>query len=166
MWVSVSEYLELASLQNTQTGGPRGFSDVIGVWKERTEKFAEFVFSQVSKRHRPLILPMLPCWSGGQVGPPLYEKVEILQIIILCIYIGICCYLCTCGTISLQTFFPCKFRQFLSARVLAMASGGYNRAETGHWQKITFQKYVHPKFWGIDLNFGMYMHIDVMDNMS
>ena len=42
--MSVSEYLELASLQNTQTGGPRGFSDVIGVLKEGTEKFAEFFF--------------------------------------------------------------------------------------------------------------------------
>ena len=57
---SVSEYLELASLQNTQTEGPRGFSDVIGVSKERTEKFVEF-FSQVSRSHRSLTLPMLPC---------------------------------------------------------------------------------------------------------
>ena len=56
----VSEYLDLASLQNTQTEGPRGFSDVIGVSKERTEKFVEF-FSQVSRSHRPLTLPMLPC---------------------------------------------------------------------------------------------------------
>ena len=56
----VSEYLDLASLQNTQTEGPRGFSDVIGVSKERTEKFVEF-FSQVSRSHRSLTLPMLPC---------------------------------------------------------------------------------------------------------
>ena len=104
--------------------------------------------------------------SETQVGNLSYEKVESLQIIILCIYIGICCYLCTCGTIGLQTFPPQIFRQFLSARFFATASGGYNRARTGHWQKITFQKYVHPKFWGIDLNFDIYMHIDIMDNMS
>ena len=34
----VSEYLDLASLQNTLTEGPRGFSDVVVVSKERTEK--------------------------------------------------------------------------------------------------------------------------------
>ena len=39
---SVSEYSYLASLQNTLTEGPRGFSDVIGVSKERTEKIDNF----------------------------------------------------------------------------------------------------------------------------
>ena len=39
---SVSEYLYLASLQNTLTEGPRGFSDVIGVSKERTEEIDNF----------------------------------------------------------------------------------------------------------------------------
>ena len=57
----VSEYLDLASLQNTQTEGPRGFSDVVGVPKERTKKIGGNFFSQVSKTHRPLTLPMLPC---------------------------------------------------------------------------------------------------------
>ena len=45
---SVSEYLDLASLQNTLTEGPRGFSNVVVVSKVRTEKIEIFLFSQVS----------------------------------------------------------------------------------------------------------------------
>ena len=44
----------------------------------------------------------------------LYEKVETLQIIILRIYIVICCYLCRWVTIGLQTFFPENFVYFWS----------------------------------------------------
>ena len=61
---------------------------------------------------------------------------------------------------------PWIFRQFLIARFFVTASGGYKGGQTGHGWKITFQKYVHPKFWGIDLNFGIFMHNDVMDNMA
>ena len=91
---------------------------------------------------------------------------ETLQIIILRIYIVICCYLCRWVTIGLQTISPWKFRLFLIARFSVTASGGYKEGRTEHGQKITFQKYVHQKFWGIYLNFGMYMHKDVMDNMA
>ena len=54
---------------------------------------------------------MLKCTSGGAL---LYEKVETLQIIILHIYIVICCYLCRWVTIGLQTFFPENFVYFWS----------------------------------------------------
>ena len=63
-------------------------------------------------------------------------------------------------------YLPWKFRLFLIARFSVTASGGYKGGWTEHGQKITFQKYVHQKFWGIYLNFGMYMHKDVMDNMA
>ena len=54
---------------------------------------------------------MLKCTSGGAL---LYEKVETLQIIILRIYIVICCYLFRWVTIGLQTFFPKNFVYFWS----------------------------------------------------
>ena len=82
-------------------------------------------------------------------GTLLYEKEETFQIIILCIYILICCYLFRWLTIGIQISPPWKFRLFLIARFSATASGGYNGGLTGHGRKITFQKYFHPKFWGI-----------------
>ena len=48
------------------------------------------------------------------MGPILYKKVETLQIIILHIYIVICCYLWRWVTIGLQTFFPENFVYFWS----------------------------------------------------